>query len=968
VISRDRTLSVRGILVAIAIVGVVYVIGMTLEVTLLLRPRADALRSHARTLLAGHDAVQSHLAVIRGRVDSLRGAVGPQNGRVHPLSLEEADGLAMPVRTLLDSVTAVQVSLELTDVPPAMRVELARAAEQETEAALTLLDAIRALERADAPEARRLLRLADMLLDGTTTLLAAAQRVAILDVLEQESRLLDATGRISRLSLAWGGLGALLMAVAFWLVRRRLYGPLMALERAVDRVAGGDLTADAPVLHQDELGRLADHFNAMTVVLRQRAAEAERRQESLTERFGRILDESASEIYLFDASTLRFVQANRGARTNLGYSMEELAGLTPLDVLREISPDGFDSALAMLRRGEQQRLLLSASQARKNGTTYPVEISLQFSPGGDPPVFVAVVEDLTELSRVRELNERLRLFALTEHRLIGSGELDVSLRAITEMAADALAVDRTGVWHYSSDRLRALDLFDRRTRTHQAGEERADGRHLAYIEAVGEGDVIAVPDTREDPRTRDLAAPGAMPELGAHLALPVRAGGRLVAVVTHEHVGAPRRWSAEELAFAASIADFVALAMEAAERRRLENALSQAHKMESIGRLAGGVAHDFNNLLTAILGYLELMRMRMPAADPLRADLEEVEQAAQRATALTRQLLTFARRQVIEPRVVDVNALTQGADSLLRRLIGEDIELVTILEPPVAPVRVDPSQFEQVIVNLAVNARDAMPEGGRLTIETRTVVLDEHFVARHPDSAPGRYVELAVTDTGIGMDRETLSQLFEPFFTTKATGRGTGLGLAICYGIVRQAGGYIWAYSEPGRGTTFKIYLPRVEEALEPLPGTIDARQPSGGRETILLVEDESQIRELAARVLRGLGYTVITATNGEEAAGVARARLDDIDLLVTDVVLPLRGGRELASRLRERRPGLRVLYMSGYTQGILPERDLVEANSLFLAKPFPPSELSRRVRELLDRREEPAHRSPNQVRRPEPG
>jgi signal transduction histidine kinase/CheY-like chemotaxis protein len=455
------------------------------------------------------------------------------------------------------------------------------------------------------------------------------------------------------------------------------------------------------------------------------------------------------------------------------------------------------------------------------------------------------------------------------------------------------------------------------------------------------------------------------PGLGAQLDTPVRAGGRLVAVVTHEHTGETRRWSAEEQAFAASVADFVALAMEAAERRRLENQLAQAHKMESIGRLAGGVAHDFNNLLTAILGYLELVRAGLPEKGPIRADLNEIEKAAQRATALTRQLLTFARRQVVEPRVLDVNALTRGADSLLRRLIGEDIELVTILEPPIASVRVDPSQFEQVIVNLAVNARDAMPEGGRLTVETRNVTLDEHFVARHPGAAQGKYIELAVTDTGVGMDRETLGRLFEPFFTTKPTGQGTGLGLAICYGIVRQAGGYIWAYSEPGRGTTFKIYLPRVEETPVPVSSAAEPGPAAGGRETILLVEDESQIRELAARALRSLGYTVITATNGEEAVGVARARLDDIDLLVTDMVLPLRGGREVAARLRDKRPGLRVLYMSGYTQGVLPEKDLIEADSLFLAKPFTLSELSRRVRELLDRREEAGRRS---LRSQEPG
>jgi CheY-like chemotaxis protein len=331
--------------------------------------------------------------------------------------------------------------------------------------------------------------------------------------------------------------------------------------------------------------------------------------------------------------------------------------------------------------------------------------------------------------------------------------------------------------------------------------------------------------------------------------------------------------------------------------------------------------------------------------------MEEIEKAARRAADLSRQLLTFARHQIVEPRVIDLNALTRDADKLLRRLLREDIELVTRLTPAAGMVRIDPGQLEQVIINLAVNARDAMPNGGRLTIETSNVLLGPDYVAGHPDIVPGEYVQLAVSDTGQGMDRETLSRLFEPFFTTKARGQGTGLGLAICYGIVRQAGGAIWVYSEPGRGSTFKVHLPKVRAAPElPRAAEVSAAPPRG-RETILLVEDEAPIREIAARGLQAQGYTVLVAADGAEAARIGRERLREIDVIVTDLVLPLLGGREVVARLRQERPDLPVVYMSGYAPNTVADREMVDEHSSFLAKPFTPQTLGLRVRELLDRR-----------------
>ncbi|HEX4934628.1 MAG TPA: ATP-binding protein, partial [Gemmatimonadaceae bacterium] len=346
------------------------------------------------------------------------------------------------------------------------------------------------------------------------------------------------------------------------------------------------------------------------------------------------------------------------------------------------------------------------------------------------------------------------------------------------------------------------------------------------------------------------------------------------------------------------------VATDETTRHTLERQLLQAQRLESIGRLAGGVAHDFNNILTAILSHAAFARQDPSQADE---DLAAIERAGARASELTSQLLAFARRQVIEPRIVDLNALTGQVDRMLRRLIGEDVQLQTILAEALWPVKVDPAQMEQVLVNLAVNARDAMPDGGVLTIETGNVVLDEGYTASHADVTPGEYVMLAVSDSGTGIAPDVLPMVFEPFFTTKPSGTGTGLGLATCYGIVKQAGGHIWAYSEIGRGATFKIYLPRVEGApSDVMPGSPGT--PERGHETVLLVEDDPSVRAIAVRALRAQGFTVLEAYDGVHALEVARAPPGEIHLLVTDVVMPRLGGKELAAQLVAERPSLKVL------------------------------------------------------------
>ncbi|MEW5980468.1 MAG: ATP-binding protein, partial [Acidobacteriota bacterium] len=393
----------------------------------------------------------------------------------------------------------------------------------------------------------------------------------------------------------------------------------------------------------------------------------------------------------------------------------------------------------------------------------------------------------------------------------------------------------------------------------------------------------------------------------------------------------------------------IGVAQDITERRSLEEQLRQSQRVEAIGRLAGGIAHDFNNLLTAIIGHSELLLDQLSSQDPLREELKEIHSAGQRAASLTRQLLAFSRKQVLQPQVLDLNEVVARLDKMLRRLIGEDIELVTLFGRDLGLVKADPGQIEQVIINLAVNARDAMPQGGKLTLETANVELDEAYARRHVAVTPRRYVMLAVSDTGVGMDAPTQSRLFEPFFTTKEKGKGTGLGLSTVYGIVKQSGGNIWVYSEPGQGTVFKIYLPRVEEDSEPVKLAEPATTTDlSGSETVLLVEDEPAVRSLVRDLLRKRGYTVLEATHGGEAKALAENYGGAIHLMLTDVVLPQMSGRDLADQVTTSHPETRVLYMSGYTDNAIVHHGVLDAGTAFLQKPFTPETLLTKVRQVL--------------------
>ena len=387
------------------------------------------------------------------------------------------------------------------------------------------------------------------------------------------------------------------------------------------------------------------------------------------------------------------------------------------------------------------------------------------------------------------------------------------------------------------------------------------------------------------------------------------------------------------------------------EKKKLEAQLHMAQKMEAIGKLAGGVAHDFNNILTVIMGNASLALMEVGKDNTLRQEIEEIRKAGERAASLTRQLLAFSRKQIVQPKILDINELLTDIEIMLGRLIGENVELLTIQAPALWRVEIDPGQIEQVIINLAINARDAMLQGGKLTIETDNVDLNENYFREHgiEGKKSGRYVVLAVSDTGNGMDKETQEHIFEPFFTTKEVGKGTGLGLSTIYGIVKQNNGFIWVYSEPGQGTTFKVYLPEVKKDADLEKKEQTPVDNPGGSETVLIVEDNDLLRNFAQKALRGYGYRVMDAENGEDALRVCKEHDGQIDLMITDVVMPKMGGREAAERLRPLYPQMKVIYMSGYTDNAIVHHGVLEPGLNFLEKPFTPEGLARKAREVLD-------------------
>lgn len=551
---------------------------------------------------------------------------------------------------------------------------------------------------------------------------------------------------------------------------------------------------------------------------------------------------------------------------------------------------------------------------RADGAEFPMEATLSQITVGDETLFTVIIRDVTERQRA-EVTLRQR---------------EARFRALIQNSQDIIfVVAADGTATYASPSIQRVLGYDPEALIGTSLYSRVHPDERARLEEIFRN---TDPDPNSDNRHefRILDASGTW---------------RNMETVANNLVNDPQ------------VGGVVFNTRDVTERKLLEQQLQQAQKMEAVGRLAGGVAHDFNNMLAVINGYSEILLMRLTADDAARTMLTEIRNAAERAAGLTRQLLAFSRQQVIEPTLLDLRQVVLNFDGMLRRLIGEDIEVVIVTGADPCFVRADPSQVEQVILNLAVNARDAMPQGGQLTLEVRVMELDQEYARHHLGLKAGRYVMLAISDTGCGMDAETQARIFEPFYTTKERGKGTGLGLATVYGIVKQSGGDIWIYSEPNQGTTFKVYVPEAVEAPQTAVATPQFEHPTNGSETILLAEDEQLVRQLAQTVLTQAGYTVLAAATGEEALKLAGEHDGPIHLLLTDVVMPGISGRELAERLLAGCPEAQVLYMSGYTDDAVVRHGILHEGVAFIQKPFTPAVLLRKLREVLGGRGESTSR-----------
>ena len=563
-------------------------------------------------------------------------------------------------------------------------------------------------------------------------------------------------------------------------------------------------------------------------------------------------------------------------------------------------------------------------------------------------------QEVMRASNARYAREESALMTLTrafaQQPLGGDG----LLREVLQVAAETLEVDRAGVWRYDagSRSLTCRELHVRRGGPGPGPAALEGGQFSDYFRALEEGSVIAADDARNDPRTAGFTEAYLRPNgIGAMLDAPIHVSGRVAGVFCAEHVGPARAWTVDEQTFAIAVANVVSLLLAEEGRQAVEEQLRQSQKLEAIGQLAGGVAHDFNNMLTVVIMQVDLAAMDADLPRHIRDGLGDIRSAVQRAANLTRQLLLFSRRQPMQPKVLDLNETVTSLAKMLQRIIGEDIRLLLALHPAPLPVRADGGMLDQVLMNLAVNARDAMPGGGRLALATAETEVDAETARRHPGVSPGRYARLTVSDTGTGISPENLERIFEPFFTTKEPGKGTGLGLATVFGIVQQHGGWLEVSSTVGRGTAFHVFLPLAPSAIGPETAPAIRTVPRGGGETLLVVEDELPVRALARTALERAGYRVLEAANGTEALRIWEDRHGEVDLLLADLVLPGgMGGRALADRLRASHPGLKVVFTSGYSSGFSGRELDVSAHETFLQKPFGPDQLLETVRQCLDR------------------
>ncbi len=661
-------------------------------------------------------------------------------------------------------------------------------------------------------------------------------------------------------------------------------------------------------------GKPAILGTSFDITERKRAEQALRESE---ERYRTILENIEDGYYEVDLAG-NFTFFNDRICQMLGYSRNELMGMNNRQYTDEENAKKLFEAFSKVYQTGKSSTEFDWEVIRKGGTKRIGEasISLIRDAEGAPVGFRGIARDITQRKQAEEAlrTEKQRFETLLENAPFG-----------------VIMIDKQGNFKYVNSK---------------------------FIELFGY-DLKDVPNGREwfrkaypDPEQRHSVIETWVND--SNLSEPEEKMPRIFAVTCEDGTKKIIRFITVKLERGEYLisCENITLIQEAEEEKAaLEEQLLQSQKMEAIGRLAGGIAHDFNNLLTVIKGYTQLSLLDVKENNPLWENMQEIQKAAQRASDLTRQLLAFSRRQILDPKVLDLNSLLIDVEKMLRRMIGEDIELVTLLSEDLGRVKIDPGQIEQVIFNLAVNARDAMPSGGKLTIETANVEWDQDYAHSHIGATPGHYVCLSVSDTGVGMSREVQEKAFDPFYTTKDKGKGTGLGLSTVYGIVTQSGGKIRVYSEPGHGTTFKIYFPTVERELDARNGKIETDCLPGGSETVLLVEDDPSVRDLANRLLRQQGYRVLESANGEDALRLAQDITGErIHLLLTDVVLPQMGGKQLADQLKIYRPDLKVLYTSGYTDYAIVHRGALDSSTHFLQKPFSLKTLSQKVREALDK------------------
>jgi PAS domain S-box-containing protein len=719
---------------------------------------------------------------------------------------------------------------------------------------------------------------------------------------ENAAAVLADSRRLEQRQLMIIGIGLLVSLFGAWFVQRRLVRPIRQLGEAIGGASRGTRPASVPEQGPSEIAELGRNINVLIEAVNTELLERERAEAATveSERKYRLLFESnPNPMWVYDRETLRFLAVNDAAMAAYGYSRDEFFSMT----IEDIRPRG--DIEAVRDEAEASRGLNHAGvwrHLRKNGEQLDVHVTSNDHDFAGRPARVVLALDVTEQLRAERdlLRSETRYRELFENAndLIATVDLDARLTAVNQRFAERLG--------YTSEELVGRSLLD-------------------LVPPEWHGELT---------RARSVKYDGSDTATVYEHELLARDGRRIPVEVSSRTITQDGR-----------PVGIQAICRDITERRSLEDQLRQAQRLEAIGRLAGGIAHDFNNLLTVISGYADALLEEGRSEG--ESELREIAAAADRATALTRQLLAFSRRQVLRPDVLSVNGVVEGLTPMLGRLIGEDVELEMSLDPQARNVLADPSQIEQVIVNLVVNARDAMPDGGQLTIETSSVYLDADYVMHHAEATQGPHTVLAVSDTGTGMDAETMARVFEPFYTTKPVGEGTGLGLASVYGIVKQSGGSIWVYSEPGHGTTFKVYLPA---ASDPVAATTAMEEPAGptGTETVLVVEDEPSLRALVAQMLESKGYTVVAAETAEDALDLAQSEL--VDLVLTDLVMPRISGRELASRVRETRPSVRVLFMSGYADDAVVRHGTLEPGSAFIEKPFSANDLARSVRGVLDR------------------